>query len=124
MLAYGAATGAHAMVNNLIGQAPVRGSLVRVLLLFLVLTVVAVLMDARTLQTRPGGLASRLTPVAVVYRLGTAGSGIALIVAQAAAILGLWTQLRHGIDITSQVDTSTQAPPSTDAQLFQSRPGG
>ncbi|WP_327049268.1 DUF6185 family protein [Microbispora sp. NBC_01189] len=124
VLAYGAATGAHAMVNNLIGQAPVRGSLVRVLLLFLVLTVVAVLMDARTLQTRPGGLASRLTPVAVVYRLGTAGSGIALIVAQAAAILGLWTQLRHGIDITSQVDTSTQAPPSTDAQLFQSRPGG
>ncbi|KAA9376423.1 hypothetical protein F5972_23705 [Microbispora cellulosiformans] len=124
VLAYGAATGAHAMLNNLIGQAPVRGSLVRVLLLFLVLTVVAVLMDARTLQTRPGGLASRLTPVAVVYRLGTAGSGIALIVAQAAAILGLWTQLRHGIDITSQVDTSTQAPPSTDAQLFQSRPGG
>ncbi|GIH32787.1 DUF6185 family protein [Microbispora amethystogenes] len=124
VLAYGAATGAHAMLNNLIGQAPVRGSLVRVLLLFLVLTVVAVLMDARTLQTRPGGLASRLTPVAVVYRLGTAGSGIALIVAQAAAILGLWTQLRHGIDITSQVDTSTQAPQSTDAQLFQSRPGG
>ncbi len=124
VLAYGAATGAHAVLNNLIGQAPVRGSLVRILLLFLVLTVVAVLMDARTLQTRPGGLASRLTPVAVVYRLGTAGSGIALIVAQAAAILGLWTQLRHGIDITSQVDTSTQAPPSTDAQLFQSRPGG
>lgn len=121
VLAYAAATGAHAALNNFIGQAPVRGSLVRVLLLFLVLTVVAVLMDARTLQTRPGGLASRLTPVAVVYRLGTAGSGIALIVAQAAAVLGLWTQLRNGIDITSQVDTSSQASLGTDAQVFQSR---
>ncbi|GLX09341.1 hypothetical protein Misp03_62670 [Microbispora sp. NBRC 16548] len=118
VLAYAAATGAHAVLNNVIGQAPVRGSLVRVLLLFLVLTVVAVLMDARTLQTRPGGLASRLTPVAVVYRLGTAGSGIALIVAQAAAVLGLWSQLRNGIDITSQVDTSAQAPISADAQVL------
>ncbi|MGI5161780.1 DUF6185 family protein [Microbispora sp. CA-102843] len=121
VLAYAAATGAHAVLNNVIGQAPVRGSLVRVLLLFLVLTVVAVLMDARTLQTRPGGLASRLTPVAVVYRLGTAGSGIALIVAQAAAILGLWSQLRNGIDITSQVDTSAQAPISADAQVLMGR---
>ncbi len=123
VLAYAAATGAHAVLNNVIGQAPVRGSLVRVLLLFLVLTVVAVLMDARTLQTRPGGLASRLTPVAVVYRLGTAGSGVALIVAQAAAILGLWSQLRNGIDITSQVDTSTQASLPADAQLLQGRAG-
>ncbi|WP_169951668.1 DUF6185 family protein [Microbispora sp. H11081] len=123
VLAYAAATGAHAVLNNVIGQAPVRGSLVRVLLLFLVLTVVAVLMDARTLQTRPGGLASRLTPVAVVYRLGTAGSGIALVVAQAAAILGLWSQLRNGIDITSQVDTSTQASLPADAQLLQGRTG-
>ncbi|MGW5261882.1 DUF6185 family protein [Microbispora sp. NPDC004025] len=123
VLAYAAATGAHAVLNNVIGQAPVRGSLVRVLLLFLVLTVVAVLMDARALQTRPGGLASRLTPVAVVYRLGTAGSGIALIVAQAAAILGLWSQLRNGIDITSQVDTSTQASLPADAQLLQGRAG-
>jgi hypothetical protein len=114
VLAYAAATGAHAVLNNVIGQAPVRGSLVRVLLLFLVLTVVAVLMDARTLQTRPGGLASRLTPVAVVYRLGTAGSGIALIVAQ-------WSQLRNGIDITSQVDTSAQAPISADAQVLLGR---
>ncbi|WP_182898219.1 DUF6185 family protein [Microbispora sp. H10830] len=121
VLAYAAATGAHAVLNNVIGQAPVRGSLVRVLLLFLVLTVVAVLMDARTLQTRPGGLASRLTPVAVVYRLGTAGSGIALIVAQAAAVLGLWSQLRNGIDITSQVDTSAQAPISADAQVLLGR---
>ncbi|MEU8173332.1 DUF6185 family protein [Microbispora hainanensis] len=121
VLAYAAATGAHAVVNNVIGQAPVRGSLVRVLLLFLVLTVVAVLMDARALQTRPGGLASRLTPVAVVYRLGTAGSGIALIVAQTAAILGLWSQLRNGIDITSQVDTSAQAPISADAQVLLGR---
>ncbi|MEV7801337.1 DUF6185 family protein [Microbispora sp. NPDC088329] len=123
VLAYAAATGAHAVLNNVIDQAPVRGSLVRVLLLFLVLTVVAVLMDARTLQTRPGGLASRLTPVAVVYRLGTAGSGIALIVAQAAAVLGLWSQLRNGIDITSQVDTSTQASLPADAQLLQGRAG-
>ncbi|MEV4293834.1 DUF6185 family protein [Microbispora rosea] len=121
VLAYAAATGAHAVLNNVIGQAPVRGSLVRVLLLFLVLTVVAVLMDARTLQTRPGGLASRLTPVAVVYRLGTAGSGIALIVAQAAAILGLWSQLRNGIDITSQVDTSAQAQVGADAQVLLGR---
>ena len=121
VLAYAAATGAHAVLNNIIGQAPVRGSLVRVLLLFLVLTVVAVLMDARALQTRPGGLASRLTPVAVVYRLGTAGSGIALIVAQTAAILGLWSQLRNGIDITSQVDTSAQAPISADAQVLLGR---
>ncbi|MEU6424820.1 DUF6185 family protein [Microbispora sp. NPDC046973] len=121
VLAYAAATGAHAVLNNVIGQAPVRGSLVRVLLLFLVLTVVAVLMDARTLQTRPGGLASRLTPVAVVYRLGTAGSGIALIVAQAAAVLGLWSQLKNGIDITSQVDTSAQAPISGDAQVLLGR---
>lgn len=121
VLAYAAATGAHAVLNNVIGQAPVRGSLVRVLLLFLVLTVVAVLMDARTLQTRPGGLASRLTPVAVVYRLGTAGSGIALIVAQAAAVLGLWSQLKNGIDITSQVDTSAQAPISADAQVLLGR---
>ncbi|GAA0373379.1 hypothetical protein GCM10009530_24690 [Microbispora corallina] len=119
VLAYAAATGAHAVLNNLLGQAPVRGSLVRVLLLFLVLTVVAVLMDARTLQTRPGGLASRLTPVAVVYRLGTAGSGVALIVAQAAAVLGLWTQLRNGIDITSQVDTATQSALGGDTQLLQ-----
>ncbi|MFI7038295.1 DUF6185 family protein [Microbispora rosea] len=121
VLAYAAATGAHAVLNNVIGQAPVRGSLVRVLLLFLVLTVVAVLMDARTLQTRPGGLASRLTPVAVVYRLGTAGSGIALIVAQAAAVLGLWSQLRNGIDITSQVDTSAQAQAGADAQVLLGR---
>ncbi|TQS20249.1 hypothetical protein FLX08_16900 [Microbispora hainanensis] len=121
VLAYAAATGAHAMLNNVIGQAPVRGSLVRVLLLFLVLTVVAVLMDARTLQTRPGGLASRLTPVAVVYRLGTAGSGVALIVAQTAAILGLWSQLRNGIDITSQVDTSAQTPIGADAQVLLGR---
>ncbi|MEZ0071950.1 DUF6185 family protein [Planotetraspora sp. GP83] len=114
VLAYAAATGAHGMLNNMLGQAPVRGSLVRILLLFLVLTAVAVLMDARALQTRPGSWAFRLAPVVAVYRLGAAGSGVALIVAQAAAILGLWTQLRHGVDITSQVERTTPVSVNAD----------
>jgi hypothetical protein len=99
---------------------------VRVLLLFLVLTVMGADRHGRPHgradpQTRPGGLASRLTPAAVVYRLGAAGSGIALIVARAAAILGLWSQFGNGIDITSQVDTSAQAPLSADAQVLLGR---
>ncbi|MBO3745553.1 hypothetical protein J5X84_05675 [Streptosporangiaceae bacterium NEAU-GS5] len=122
VLAYAAGTGAHGILNNLLDQAPVRGSVVRILLLFLVLTVVAVLMDARTLQTRPGSWTYRLAPLAAVYRLGTAGSGIALIVAQAAALVGLWSQLRSGIQITSQVEPiapiseSPPPPPPTAAQ--------
>ncbi|WP_123962374.1 DUF6185 family protein [Streptomyces sp. TLI_185] len=67
-------------------------------LLTIALTLTSIAMDASTLRAQRASWATSWSPLASVYRLGAAHTGLALIVAQAAAIVSLWLQLRSGMD--------------------------
>lgn len=95
--AYAAGALGNRAVSALTNQ-PVRDTdIVRGLVLLLVLTAIAVAMDARTMQAGRAPWGSRIGPLAALYRLDTAGSRAAFAIAQIAALLGLWQQVRQGI---------------------------
>ncbi|MFJ4715391.1 DUF6185 family protein [Streptomyces sp. NPDC088785] len=67
-------------------------------LLTITLTVTGILMDGRTLRRQRPSWATFWSPLFSVYRLGAAQTGMAFVVAQTAAIVGLWIQVRTGIE--------------------------
>ncbi|WP_328674434.1 DUF6185 family protein [Streptomyces sp. NBC_00322] len=67
-------------------------------LLTIALTITSVTMDANTLRAQRPSWATSWSPLASVYRLGAAQTGVALVIAQVAAIVSLWLQLRNGMD--------------------------
>ncbi|MCX5242576.1 DUF6185 family protein [Streptomyces prunicolor] len=67
-------------------------------LLTIALTITSVMMDANTLRAQRSSWATSWSPLASVYRLGAAHTAVALAVAQVAAIVSLWLQLRTGMD--------------------------
>ncbi|MEV6105057.1 DUF6185 family protein [Streptomyces sp. NPDC051940] len=67
-------------------------------LLIIGLTVTGILMDGRALRRQRPSWATFWSPLVSVYRLGAAQTGLAFVVAQTAAIVGLWLQLRTGTE--------------------------
>nr|WP_237519995.1 DUF6185 family protein [Streptomyces sp. HUCO-GS316] len=67
-------------------------------LLTMALTLTSIAMDASTLRAQRASWATSWSPLASVYRLSAAHTGLALVVAQVAAIVSLWLQLRSGMD--------------------------
>jgi hypothetical protein len=55
--------------------------------------------------------ASKFSPLIRVYRTGAINSTLAIVLAQIAAIIGLWLQLKGGVDISST--TPTPGPDQT-----------
>jgi hypothetical protein len=81
---------------RLLGQTASEDVIPRILLMFVFLTLIAVIRDLHTLNEIRDTWASRLGLLATVYRVGTASATAAFLLAQVAAAFALWQQLRSG----------------------------
>jgi uncharacterized protein DUF6185 len=113
--AYAAGAAAYRAVSALTGQSVRDTDVVRGLVLLLVLTAIAVAMDARTMQAARAPWSSRVGALVALYRLDTAGSRAAFAIAQIAAVIGLWQQLRQGIAALTLPTTPPSPPPAPSA---------
>jgi hypothetical protein len=107
--AYAIGAVGHNILLHYYHQSPPQDQLTRILLMFVFLTVVAVLMDLRALDALREAWSARLAPLVATYRVGAATTTLAFLLAQAAAAFALWQQLRMGTGITPP----SPSPPGT-----------
>jgi hypothetical protein len=95
--AWSAGAAAHYLMVRWLGQTASEDAIPRILLMFVVLTLVAVVKDVHSLDEIRDAWTSRLGFLATVYRVGPAGTTAAFLLAQVAAAFALWQQLRSGV---------------------------
>jgi hypothetical protein len=107
--AYALGIGAKHFLLRVLDQTRPQGAVTRILLMLVVLTAVAVLIDLRVLDAIRSPWTGRLAPLIGIYRVGTASTTLAFLLTQAAAIFGLWQQLRTGAGVSQP----SSPPPTT-----------
>ncbi|MFI6483956.1 DUF6185 family protein [Nonomuraea sp. NPDC050663] len=80
--------------------------LISLVMQFIVLTCAGVMMDLRTLQRQRSVWSRRFEPLLAVYRITTASTAVPILLAQVVAIVGLWQQVKNGVDLGPAVEPS------------------
>jgi hypothetical protein len=97
LAAWSAGAAAHYLMVRLLGQTASEDVVPRILLMFVFLTLIAVVRDLHSLDAIRDTWTSRFGLLATVYRVGTASTTAAFLLAQVAAAFALWQQLRSGV---------------------------